>query len=221
LGPTLLERAWEEREEVVFPSMFGDIGPGIYPIPPAVFSDVFGEAADPRWLHVGVFASPPSQERPHWVFVTSGLSNPWESDEPPTDPAEPSWLGVEYVFRCTQGGDWAIRMVQRVAAFALLLAHGRYPGREPLRVGDRIPLRGPVIPASDSALTWLVVCPPSSDPINFRLESGSVEFVQLVAVTDAEANLARAQGLEPLLQVLRSAGAYAVADPDRMSAVAG
>ena len=217
----MLERVWEQREEVLYRAFFGDLGPGIYPIPHEVFSDVFQQPADPRWLHIGVCACPPSEKHAEWIYVTSGLSNPWETETAPQDPHEPSWLGVEFILRCTEGGEWAIRLVQRIAAFALLLAHGRYPGREVLGLADRIPLRGPLIPGSGSRLTWLVVCSPAAAPESFRLESGAVDFLQLVPVTEEEANLAREKGLDELLAILRQGGAYEVADPGRNSLVGG
>lgn len=54
---TLLERSWEYREETLYRRLFGDTGPGIYPLDMDLLRNVFKqEQIDPRWLHVGVNA---------------------------------------------------------------------------------------------------------------------------------------------------------------------
>jgi hypothetical protein len=53
----------------------------------------------------------------------------------------------------------------------------------------------------------------------FQLESGSVEFIQLVGITESEAAFGRQNGLDPLLELLRSGGAYQITDPGRASLV--
>ena len=177
---SLLERAWAEREETVYVKLFGDLGPGIYPLDVSVFADSFGQTEiDPRWLHYGVFRCPPTATRPHWTFVTSGLSTPWEADTPETI----SGVGHEFVLEATLGADWLLRRVQHVLAFDILLAHGRYPGREPLAPYDRLPLHGPLDPEGRSVLTYLQVCPASDAQRSIRLMSGAFELFSLVGIT--------------------------------------
>jgi hypothetical protein len=213
-----LERVWASREERVYPELFGKLGPGIFPLDRETF-DVFKQEPDPRWLFTGVFESEPSSKHPGWIYVSSGLSNPWEQDGPVESSAEPSWLGVEFLLRMTEQGAWAIRIVQRIAAFEILLAHERFPGRDRLSFGDRIPLGGPMVPQSQSLLTHLLVAPPADDRKLFQLESGCVDFIQLVGITEREAAFGRENGLDPLLVLLRSGGAYEVTDPTRPSLV--
>jgi hypothetical protein len=75
---TLLERSWEYREETLYRRLFGDTGPGIY-LDMDLLRNVFKqEQIDPRWLHVGVNACPPHGDRRHWIYVSTGLSNPWK-----------------------------------------------------------------------------------------------------------------------------------------------
>ena len=105
---SLLEDAWEEREEVVYPEVFGDTGPGIYPLSNDVFEQLDAQSVDPRWLTHGVFQSPPNDTRNTWVYVTSGMSNPWESDEL----QEYSGFGVEFVLETEQASTWAINVLQ-------------------------------------------------------------------------------------------------------------
>jgi hypothetical protein len=211
---SLLERSWAEREEEAYPTLFGDLGPGIHPLDAALFTDGFGQTSvDPRWLHYGVFRSPPSATRPHWTFVTSGLSNPWETDVSNAV----SGLGHEFVLEATVGSDWLVRRVQHVLAFEILLAHDRYPGREPLTPYDRLPLHGPLDPEGRSELTYLMVCPATESRRTIRLVSGGVELYSLIGITEAEAAYAREEGGDRLATLLREAGAFPVVAPDRRS----
>lgn len=57
------EAAWAEREERLYPSLFGSVGSSIFPIPAEYFSEIFRQPWDPRWLHTGVFECRPSGER--------------------------------------------------------------------------------------------------------------------------------------------------------------
>jgi hypothetical protein len=212
----VLERVWEYREEVLYRKLFSDLGHGIYPIPAAVFSEVFAQNPDPRWLHVGVFACPPSTGREFWTYVSSGLSNPWEQVSPVADVDSPSGLGVEFVFSTSAPGEWAIHLMHRVLAFELLLSHGRYPGREPLGIGDRIPLRGPIRPGTDSKLDWLLVCPPARLPGRHSLDSGYFVLFELVGATAREAAFAREKGLEALLERLEARRVRSLTDPARL-----
>jgi hypothetical protein len=213
---SLLDRAWEEREEIAYTTLFGDLGPGIYPLDAAQFTEGFGQTSvDPRWLHYGVFRSPPTATRQHWAFVTSGLSNPWEADAPDAV----SGFGHEFILEATLGADWLLRRVLHVLAFDILLAHGRYTGREPLAPYDLLPLHGPIDPDGRSQLTYFMVCPPAEPRRSIHLVSGAVELYSLIGITEAEAVYTRAQGGARLEALLRQAGAFPVVAPDRLSVV--
>jgi hypothetical protein len=219
MSEAFLERVWAEREESIYPQLFGDLGPGIFTLHGDTFETVFQQSPDPRWLFTGVFESSPGPKHVDWVYVSSGLSNPWEQAAPAESEDEASWLGVEFLFRTTVQGSWAIQLVQRIAAFEILLAHDRFEGRERLAWGDRIPLRAPIVPSSQSVLTYLLVAPPADGPEGFRLETGLVEFAQLVGISEAEAAFGRENDLEALLDVLRRGGAYSTTDPFRVSLI--
>ncbi len=214
-----LEKVWEQREVTVYPQIFGELGEGIYPVPASVFSETFEQEPDPRWLHVGVFACPPSEKRDHWLYLSSGLTNPWELESPPEDRTSLSGLGAEYVFETSQPGDWAIQLLHRVIAFDLLLSHGRYPNREALAPGDRIPLGGSIQPQVESLITWLQIAKSPVYGAPIQLESGEFYLLQVIGITEAEARLSRDQGLEPLLTILQEGGAYPVTNPERSSLV--
>src|SRR5215475_117616 len=106
------EKIWEYREEIIYPEFFGELE-GIYALSGDIFLKTFGqETYDPRWLFYGVFISPPSVKRNSWLYVTSGMSNPWD-DEPSTS-SDLSGLGCEFVFETVEKGEWAILLVQNI-----------------------------------------------------------------------------------------------------------
>lgn len=219
MSDNFLERVWAHREEQIYPELFGELGPGIFTLDVDTFRNVFQKSPDPRWLFTGVFECPPCSKHADWVYVSSGLSNPWEQDEPADSPDQPSWLGMEFMFRTTDQGAWGIRLVQRIAAYEILLAHGRFEGHGHLSFGDRVPLRGPIEPGSESSLTCLLIAPPAVHPKLFQLESGGVEFVQLVGISEREADFGRENGRDALIQLLADQGAYASTNPRRNSIV--
>ena len=48
-----------------------------------LFINQFGvKDIDPRWLHYGIVKHAHTNKRDSWVYVTSDMSNPWESEEP-------------------------------------------------------------------------------------------------------------------------------------------
>lgn len=212
---TLLEKAWEHREETLYKELFGDIGKNIYPLTIEIFTEAFKLACDPRWLTIGVFECPPHGDRKTWTYVTSGLSNPWEDEEPPEDLDEPSGLGVEYVFNTTARASWAIKLVQHVAAYELLISHGKITGRESIYLGDRIPVQ--ILDQQDrpSAIQMVMVAEPGFVAADHKLLSGALQLVQLVGITEREAAFSRVNNAEALIEKLRAAGCYDVTDPWR------
>lgn len=189
---SLLEDAWEEREEVVYPEVFGDTGPGIYPLSNGVFEQLDAQSVDPRWLTHGVFQSPPNDTRNTWVYVTSGMSNPWESDEP----QEYSGFGVEFVLETEQASTWAINMLHTLMAYNLMLASGQMGEPALLDYGDRIPF------ALSDDITAMVIAPPFQLPENIEIKSGRVDFLQIVGVTEAELTHAKETSSEALIELL-------------------
>jgi hypothetical protein len=207
------ERVWEHREEVLYPSLFGSSRRGIFPIQTVMLTEMLKqESFDPRWLHYGVFEFAPTSSRDSWLYVTSGMSNDWEAASP--DPSNTSGLGCEFVLETTQQAEWAILCLLHVMTFQILLYHGRYPGSQPLRDFDRIPLRGS-IRAGQSLLTRLMVAPPARFPRDAQLDSGSFSFHQLVGISEAETEFARAHDGPALLELLLAHGYFPVTDPDR------
>lgn len=208
-----LEAAWEFREEKIYKTLFGDTGSGIYTLDFELFSSGFGQASiDPRWLHDGVFECPPNNGRRNWLYVSSGLSNPWEQNA--TDLNEVSGLGCEFVFQCPQQSRWALMLLRRMVAFQRLLSVGRFPGKGVLQVWDRIPLRS-AMDGSSSRLTWVLLTPTRDLGESQQLPSGRFHFIRFLGVTEDEAEYARQKGGDKLLDLLVRGDAAPITDPSR------
>jgi hypothetical protein len=209
------EEVWAFREEQIYRTFFGPDTGGIYTLDARVFEDFQAGSVDPRWLTHGVLKFPPTPTRGSWLFATSGLSNPWEDEQP--NPDGRSGLGCELVIEAAGDFEWALTHVRRLLAFQILLASGGYEGKEPLGIGDRIPLGNP-IDSEQSLLTWCMVAPPIGYPNSFQLASGKVELFQLVGITEAEARFARDNGQDELLRLLARIG-YPLTNAERSSVV--
>jgi len=212
------ERVWADREETIFPRLFGPEPRGIFTLSRSIFLETFKQpSVDPRWLFYGVLEFRPTTTRSSWLYVTSGMSNAWEDDEPRAD--GPSGFGCEFVLETTEQGEWAILRLQHVMAFQILLENGRYHGRDPLTPYDRVPLRASITP-EPSDLRWLILAPPVSFASRFELASGWVNLYQAFGATEEEATYAREHGGAELVEILTRVGGFPVTDPRRKSAVA-
>ncbi len=211
------ESAWMIREDSIYRTLFGDTGPGIYTLDAELFDTVFRQnSVDPRWLTEGVFESPPSGDRQSWLYVTSGLSNAWEAES--EDPGGDSGLGCEFLFECPQQSRWALIFLRKMLAFQILLSSGRFPGKGPLNIWDRIPLRAP-IDGQTSVLTWVLLIPSPSFRETQQIPSGKFHFLEFIGITEEEAEYARNHGGDKLLELLTLRNAAPVTDPTRKSAL--
>ena len=214
-----LERVWMHREEVVYPGLFGTATRGIFVLTAELFTNIFRqESVDPRWLTHGVHEYGPTPARSGWIYVTSGTSNPWELEPDEYASSERSGIGTELVLEVPAQGDWAILALLRLLAFSLLLAHGRFGERPPLTFGHRVPLGGP-IDLDTSELRNVLFARPPHYPASFELESGRVDLLHTVGLSDPELEFAEENDNEALIAALSSRGAFPVTDPRRTSVV--
>ena len=127
-------------------------------------------------------------------------------------------VGTELVFEVPAQGDWAILALQRLLAFSLLLAHGRFGERPSLTYGHRVPLGGS-IDLDSSELRNVFFAQPTHYAASFDLESGRVDLLHTVGISDAELEFAEENDNEALIKALSSRGAFPVTDPRRASVV--
>jgi hypothetical protein len=209
------EAAWADREERLYPSLFGTMPNNIYPLGPDAFEGMSrSDEIDPRWFTVGVIECQPNEKRASWLYVSSGLSNAWEADAP--DPDSLSGLGCEFVLQTAEQAQWALFLLRRMVAFNLCLAHGRFPGKSELQLWARIPLRAP-IDGRSSPLTFLLLAPMTGCEGNHQIPSGYFQFLNFIGVTEDEAAVAREHGGDRLYRNLLEKGAAPITRPERKS----
>jgi len=107
------ERVWENREEVLYPGLFGARREGIYTIPWERLKA--GQLTDPRWNTCGVFKFFPTDTRQSWLYVTSGLSNAWFDETPSPDAT--SGFGCEFVLETPEDAVWPIQRLHQVMVY--------------------------------------------------------------------------------------------------------
>jgi len=191
---------------------------GIFTLQPAMFTKRFGQTQlDPLWLSYGVFEFEPTQTRSSWLYVTSGLSNPWYQSPEGFQQNHESGTGAEFTFATTEAGDWAIETLLSVLAVELLLGAGRLSRKEPLQVNDRIPLHRPLNGEDACILRTLLMTEAEGISKEFYLPSGKVLLAGVTAISDAELEAGRQHGWPHLLDILRVAGFHPVNDPHRQS----
>lgn len=200
-----LERIWEHREEVLYPSLFGSEFEGIFPI-----SAVQG--GDPRWSTCGVFRFAPTENRQSWLYVSSGLSNAWFDDAP--DPDRVSGFGCEFLMETPAKADWPIVRLQQIMKYQIDLCCGKHEGAQPLGDFDRIPLGSP-IDFAESLLTHLILAEPVGIPRELRQDSGSADFHLLFGTTEGERDFAKTHGGASLIELFRLETRFPVTDPAR------
>jgi hypothetical protein len=210
------QSAWEEREDRVYRGLFGDLGEGVFPARAAHYERLKQTPRHPGWLHHGVFGCPPHGLRPHWTYVTSGLSNPWNLDRPGRDPAGCSGTGFELMLCTKERADWAPLVLHHLMAWQLLVAVGAVQG-QPLAPGQRVPLGGPVDGAAESAIRWLLCEAPQHVAPSFELPAGKVEWLVLVGATEAEVGFARQANQQTLVALLQERGVWPCTDARRPS----
>lgn len=185
---SFLEESWEEREEKLYKEIFGDTGPGMFPLSNEIFDQMNAKGIDPRWLTHGVFKCPPTEHRKTWAYVTSGMSNPWESEEP----EKYSGLGVEFLMETENEENWAIEILQTLMAYNLLLTAGKIGDFPPLDYGHRVPF----------ALSKYIKAVMFAHPVNFTdhffIKSGRVDLMQAVGITPSELEAAKQTSSEEI-----------------------
>jgi len=227
------ESVFAQRDERLYRQFFGKDGPQggtIYTLNEAAFRSVGAECPDPRFLTHGVFEFAPTRSHADWLYVSSGMSNPWGQTHETANPAEYSGLGYEFVLHVPERGRWPIQLLHWLMAVQLLVATGHLQG-ELLQHHDRIPLGGSLA-KKDGLLTHVLVASPAevglagapaddlpNYPPQFQLASGIVDLMLLVGITEREADFARTQGVEGLITLLRHRHFFPRTDPARTSVV--
>lgn len=194
---SFLEESWAQREEVSYREIFGATGSGICLLSYEIFERINVKEVDPRWLTHGVFKYPPNEKRKTWAYVTSGMSNPWETESPEVY----SGLGIEFLMETENEESWAIDVLQTLMAYNLLLVSGKMGDFPPLDYGHRVPL------ALSENIKAMLFAEPVNYPANFSIKSGKVDLLQVVGITSSELEAAKQSSSEEIkLKLLEVTG---------------
>ncbi len=209
----------EARERDIYPKLFGRQKRPLIKMLPEVFAAYGDHPVDPIWLEHGVIEFEPTDDRPTWLYVTSGYSNPWNVPVADWSPDGESGAGVEFMLETDSQKDWPVTRLQSLLAFDMLAAAGLLgEAAEPLAFHDVMPLGHPVDGSAESLIRTMILVAPDS-PQGFVLPSGQVALAQFVGITDAERDFAAEFGLEHLTDKLRNAGHWPQTLPGRDSVV--
>jgi hypothetical protein len=146
----------------------------------------------------------------HWFYVSYGLTELWtkQSDDPTT-----RGYGFELTIRVPRTPEqdappqWPYGLVVHLAEYVR-------GGPQPLWIGDRVRLGGPVIGGPDSALTTVTVTP-DVEVLPIDTPNGRVELWQLVGLTDAEVAAAQESSTADVLAAMARSNPLLITDPDR------
>ena len=210
-----IEDIWRIREEDVYPRLFGQSWRGIFPLSQELFARSFVDIrVDPNWLFFGVFEFAPTADRPSWLYVTSGHSNP---SEDATDGENESGAGVEFTLQVSEQGDWAIRTLQSLLAADLVLRSGQIANGQPMSPYAHVRLHAPINGVQTCQIRNLVCVKREDGPSMFMLPSGEVQLLGFTGVTDSELAFAKSNGSLELVEKLQTAGFHPITDPHRKS----
>lgn len=155
---------------------------------------------------------PPTQERPCWLYVTHGLSQPTEYSEFREGHAGGlSGFGIEFAIATREEEEWPFDMLELLSLYIL-------NGDKPVLPLDRIPASDLM---SERSGGYLLVLAKPYHPNRFRMLSGSIHLLFLVGITHTEAMKAQRYegtiGSQILECVLNKFGVGCITDRGRRS----
>ncbi len=202
----MLEKCWKQRDEEIYPSLFGKAETDSTHLTEELFREEFGRNnIHPFWLHHSVLNFPPEGDRKSWLYATSGLSNAWDGLVD-----EYSGLGIELIIECGTPNAEAKDFLAKLMAYNLLLAMGHYKDKASLALWDIIPLeeQEPLL-----GVSHILLAPPKKHPAEIQLLTGKSELLQIYGVSAEDAASATetndAKALYDQLQQNENAGIFA------------
>ncbi len=148
----------------------------------------------------------------HWHFVTYGLSELFEKSSPKADI---SGFGFELTFRVPRGPEeteppgWVLSLLQGVGHYVL-------SGHAELDTGHLIDLGGPLRPAAAGPTELIgVVAVPDSTLGKLDTAHGSVLFLQLYGLTQAELEAMADWDLQRKVGLVEEVSTHGITDPTR------
>ena len=172
------------------------------------YQSVSEDNVDSAEQHLAVLAYGPDPFRPHWTYITAGISSPWVHYEP----QEVSGFGCELMIKSPVDLPWAPQVLRTIAFYIFNHAGTLSPG---VRIG----LGGPIQAGSDSALRNVIIYYADEAPdCWYQLPSGGFGIFLAIGVTEAECRYAESvekYGTWCVEQLLRRKGYGQITDPTR------
>lgn len=186
---SFLDKAWKEREEGIYKSIFKNIPQQIYtpqdPNKVAIGGDLL------VLLSWGVFEIPPSDEKPYWMYLTSGLSNPLGEEK-----EELSGAGFELCIRVPEKSNWAINLFFNLMGY--VIETGNFFAK-----GGTLPLNSPINASNPKCqLNSILFWSPVDLPNSFQLQSGKFDLIEAIGITQDEYQFAKDSSSNALFQAL-------------------
>ena len=215
---TQLEKIWEERLEEVYPRLFGALDEKIYPLQPELFVEVFNQQRyNPKWLSFAVVVSPPNPDRDTWLYLSSGISDPWDDGTYEPQPDEYSGMGAEWVLETVSESPWAISLLQTVMGYHILTIEGEMGHVPAPTYGDGIRLGRSILGEQESTLQNLLIVKPVHYPSSFRIRTGHADIFHLIGITDNEYLFGETHGNDALIEKLAAGNLLGATLPERNS----
>lgn len=188
----LLRNAWKERNQL-YADLFGEsfsplprnYSPPDIPEPELQGERGFRELSSPLADQViPILAHPPSGTRDYWIYITSGLSNPWFQEKP----EEVSGFGCELMLKSTHASLWPIRQLRRMCSYLMT-----YKGT--LSPGLVLEMKSPYAVPHPSLLTNMAIWYADEAPdCLYQLPSGIFGVFCAIGITEDEARYAESSG---------------------------
>ncbi len=214
------EEIWRDREERVYPELFGPLPKTVLPIKAESYRAILGPTTtiNDEWLHYAVIEIAPNEKHPDWIYVTSAFSQPWKVEDPEQlDPNNYSGFGYEMLIRTPERAGWAVDMLHRLMAYQVGVYFELRRGKL-FDYHDWMPLNGPISPQYPaSPVRGMLITRPRDFETRFGLRSGQVDLLQIVGITGAELAYGLTLGLPRLERLLYEQGAAPTTDPTRSS----
>ena len=212
------EDIWREREEKIYPKLFGPLPPTVIPVPVETLRAILGyeKEIDKAWLHYAVIEFAPNEKHEDWVYVTSAFSQPWKAEsKAELDRNSYSGYGYEMLLRTSVRAGWAVDILHRLTAYQIGVYFEQTKGKL-FQWGDWMPLNGPInSEVADSRVRGMLLTRPRDISDRFELSSGQVDLLQIVGITGPELAYGLYKGFDRLENLLFEAKAAPTTDPTR------
>lgn len=209
---------WADREERAYSELFGKVPDTLIPLRPEKLQSILGPDVklETHWLNHAVVEIAPNQQHADWLYVTTGLSQPWKIDDPAKlDRNGYSGQGFEMVLRAPERAGWAVDVLHALTAYQLGVYHEIKRGKL-FEYYDWMPLNGPISSkVPDTEVRGMFISRPQDYPARFELRSGQVDLLQIVGITGPELAYGLSLGMSRLEKLLYAQGAAPVTDPAR------